>query len=120
MADIENYLPYFVKALSGAVGASSLSIFWTTKALADKGKFIAGALTGALGSFGAVFFSGVVMQRFGIDHNNFDNIMATSFVLGIGAVGIISGIGQWFKNREGKDIGEMVRDAKDDITGASK
>jgi hypothetical protein len=108
MADIENYLPYFVKALSGAVGASSLSIFWTTKALADKGKFIAGALTG------------VVMQRFGIDHNNFDNIMATSFVLGIGAVGIISGIGQWFKNREGKDIGEMVRDAKDDITGASK
>lgn len=104
-----------ITGIAGLFGGIAIAIFWQPKKIKQHGMLGAGAIIGAL-SFGFSFaFGGIAAHFIGIDLANPDNAMAVGVVIGAIAVGIVSFVAAWLEKREGKDIGEVIKDAKSDI-----
>ena len=104
-----------ITGIAGIFGGIAISIFWQPKKLKELGKLSAGAVIGAL-SFGFSFaFGGILAHFIGVDLANPDNAMAVGVFIGAIAVGVVSYVAKWLENREGKDIGEVIKEVKQDI-----
>lgn len=111
-------LTKIILGVAGLFGGIAISIFWQPKKIKEKGMLAAGAIIGAL-SFGFAFaLGGITARAIGIDLNNPDNAMAVGVAIGAIAVGVVSFVANWLAKREGKDIGEVIKDAKTDIKDA--
>ena len=104
-----------ITGIAGIFGGIAIAIFWQPKKIKEQGKLAAGAIIGAL-SFGFSFaFGGILANFIGIDLSNPDNAMAVGVFIGAIAVGVVSYVAKWLENREGKDIGEVIKEVKADI-----
>lgn len=111
-------LTKIILGVAGLFGGIAISIFWQPKKIKEKGMLAAGAIIGAL-SFGFAFaLGGITARAIGIDLQNPDNAMAVGVAIGAIAVGVVSFVANWLAKREGKDIGEVIKDAKTDIKDA--
>jgi hypothetical protein len=108
-------LSNIASGIAGLFGGVSISIFYQPKPIREKGKFCGGAIVGAI-SFGFPFmFGGAVLGLLGVDVNHTDYKTAIDTILGAISVGLVSFVATWLEKREGKDIGEVIKDAKKDI-----
>jgi len=105
-------LTKLITGLSGLFGGICIGVFWQPKKIRQKGLVVAGAIIGAI-SFGIAFvFGGVAASVAGVDLADPDNAMAIGVGIGALAVGVISYLATWLEKREGKDIGEVIREVK--------
>ena len=110
-------LTKLITGLSGLFGGICIGVFWQPKKIRQKGLVVAGAIIGAI-SFGIAFvFGGVVASVAGVDLADPDNAMAIGVGIGALAVGVISYLATWLEKREGKDIGEVIREVKAEAKG---
>jgi hypothetical protein len=104
-----------ITGIAGLFGGIAISIFWQPKKIRQHGMLAAGAIIGAL-SFGFSFaLGGIAARSIGIDLANPDNAMAVGVAIGAISVGVVSFVANWLAKREGKDIGEVIKDVKADI-----
>jgi len=108
-------LTKLILGIAGLFGGVAISIFWQPKKIKQHGMLAAGAIIGAL-SFGFSFaLGGIAARAVGIDLANPDNAMAVGVAIGAISVGVVSFVANWLAKREGKDIGEVIKEAKADI-----
>jgi high-affinity Fe2+/Pb2+ permease len=108
-------LTKLILGIAGLFGGIAISIFWQPNKIKRLGMLSAGAVIGAL-SFGFSFaLGGVLANAINVDLANPDNAMAVGVLIGAISVGVVSYVAKWLENREGKDIGEVIKDAKKDI-----
>lgn len=108
-------LSNIMSGIAGLFGGVSIAVFWQPRPIKEKGKFVGGAIIGAI-SFGFPFIFGkAVLSLLGVDVDNASYKLAIDTILGAVGVGCFSFVANWLKKREDKDIGEIIKDVKESL-----
>jgi hypothetical protein len=107
-------------AIAGFFGGLSLSFFFQPAALHKHGQLTAGMIIGGISVAASFTLGGVVCRSLGLDGNDIDTVMGVGFSIGLLGVGVIGFVGNFFSNREGKDILEVATELRDVKKAASK
>ena len=110
-------------AMAGFFGGLSLSFFFQPAALHKYGQFGAGAIIGAISVASSFTLGGIVCRAFNLDANDVDTVLGVGFAIGLIGVGMIGFVGNFFTNRDGRDIievGTELRNIKKGKTPAKR
>jgi len=99
-------------ALAGFFGGLSLSFFFQPAALHKYGQFGAGAIIGAISVAASFTLGGIVCRAFDLDTNDVDTVLGVGFAIGLIGVGTIGFVGNFFTNRDGRDIIEVSNELR--------
>lgn len=106
------WLTKIIMSLSGLFGALGISVFWKPKALKGHTQIQTAVIMGGLGVGAAFSLGGFAMQKMGMTATQIDNAAAVGFLVGITATGLMNFIGNFFEQREDKDIIDVVKEVK--------
>lgn len=100
-------------AITGLLGGFALSVFWLPAELKNRSGFIQGIIIGGVSVAIPLVSTTIILRQLGLDLNNLDNIMFLSFIEGMGALGLINWIANFFEKRQNSDIKNVI----DEIRG---
>lgn len=101
-----------LQAVAGLFGALSFSFFYRPKAFDDYGKLTVGAIVGGIGVGASVALGGVIIQYLGMDLKSLDAALGIGYITGGMSVGVIGLIANTFKQRENKDLLQIIQELR--------
>lgn len=107
-------------ALGGSFGSGALGAVWRPAALAGYGPVAKGVIIGGIGAGAPVMLGGFIATQLGLDPRSADVGMAIGTVVGLCSVGFIVFAANFFKNRESKDMLEIVQEVRGVAKPAAK
>ena len=112
MLDNNWLLSRILIAIAGAFGAFTVAVFWLPKEIREKSALIRGIIIGGVGVSIPLMFTGWILRLFGMDGSNLDNLLAMSGIEGGLSLAVLMWLTNFFKNRENKDLIEVVSEVR--------
>lgn len=99
-------------AVSAAIGGICVSFFWKPKNLHQYGPLAAGVIVGGISVSTSFALGGMIALYFHLDFTNIDVALGIGFCVGVMAIGVLNFVANFFKNRESKDISEVMKEVR--------
>ena len=106
-----------ITSIKGLISISSLAggvtVFgvYIPKRIAEKGLVLAGAIMGATSIFTALAFTEIILNTLGLNVDTY--LIPVSFIIGATSLFTLNSIGNFARNNEDKDLGEIIDEIKE-------
>lgn len=104
-----------IPAFAALLGGVCLMVFWTPDKLKEKGKVVGAFVAGGGSATAGFIFTPLALRLAGLDSHNIEYLMGAGWFIGYFWVALLSWTSNWIRNRDNKEITQIIREIRKDI-----